>query len=274
MSTIIAAVSDTHIGGTTALCPPKFETHTGRDDKETQTNNYNDYQKWLYTCWLEFWRYAASLAGIRGKYRHNRLVVFHLGDMVEGEHHGTNQTMDEVQDQITAAGTLLKRVRDLADDMYCVYGTPAHNGGEGQHEAAVAAEIGAKIAWDWALDVDGVTFDLMHHGTAGRTDWTSTAARLASVVVMDYVALGLPPPRYTLRGHVHSVDDSGIKVPRTRAIVLPSWQLRTAHGHKASPRRRADVGGLILDTADPDNPNLSRMRYTAPGEVSFRVVKV
>lgn len=273
-STIIAVVSDTHIGSTTALAPPKFTIHNGRDHgNETQIVEHNRYQHWLYECWKDYWRHVYELAGIRGRTRRNRLIVIHLGDIVDGLHHNTVQVMNEVQDQIEAAAGMLKQVRDLADDMYVTYGTGAHNGGTAEAESGIAHEIGAKHAWDWMLDIDGVIFDLMHHTTAGRTDWTSGAAKLAATAQLDCISVGLPIPHYSLRGHVHTVDDSGAKVPGTRAVILPSWQLRTAHGKQASPRRRSDVGGFILDTASRDNPDLSRLRYKAPGNF-VQVVKV
>jgi hypothetical protein len=75
-STIIVAVSDLHTGSTTAIAPPKFEVHADRDNSnEVNVTEANRYQKLLYSWWTDFWRYAAQLAGVRGKTRKRRLVV-------------------------------------------------------------------------------------------------------------------------------------------------------------------------------------------------------
>jgi hypothetical protein len=265
-STIIAIVSDTHVGSSTAIAPPRFTVHSGRAG-EKQTTLYNAYQKWLFACWIDYWEYVRSLAGIVGKTRKNRLVIFHLGDAVDGKHHRSVQTMEEIQDQLEAVCNLLRPLANMADGgMYLTYGTGAHNGGCAEMETTIGNELGIHHDWEYSLDVDGLTFDLTHHGRAGRRDWTSSAAGLAVEVATDYISAGVKPPRYVLRGHNHKIDDSGQKLDYIRAISLPSWQLRTAYGHQvAANQRRSDIGGLILDTGDPDNPNFSRMRYQAPG---------
>jgi hypothetical protein len=272
-STIIVCISDSHIGSTVGLAPPKFTIHTGRKG-ETQQVEYNQYQKWIYACWTDFWEYAFTLAGVRGKTRKRRLVILHLGDVVDGVHHGSPQLMAEDGDQIEAACNLLRPHVAKADACYLTYGTGAHNGGTAEHEITVGRELGIRHGWEFALNVDGTTIDIAHHGRASQRDWTSSAAGVGAEVAMDYVARGLTPPRYVLRGHRHTLDDSGLKLPYTRAIALPSWQLRTAFGYKvAANKKRCDIGGLILDTSDPDNPNFSKCRYKAPeAETRYEVV--
>jgi hypothetical protein len=273
-SSIILAVSDTHVGSSTSLCPPKFTIHTDRAD-ETQLVEYNEAQKWLHACFTDLVDYAKQLAGVRGKTRKHRLIFIHLGDVCDGLHHGSVQVMNEIPDQIEAACNLLRPIVALADDSYLTYGTgPAHTGEAAGNEISLARELGMKHGWHWSLDIDGMVVDITHHGRAGQQDWTSAAPALAMAVAGDYIKDGKMPPRYVLRGHVHKVDDSGAKLPYSRAIVIPSWQLKTAHGHKAAPnQQRADIGGLILDTANPDNPDLSRIRYAAPGGF-IKTVKV
>ena len=264
--TIIAIISDTHIGSTLALCAPQFTVHTGRKE-EVQQNQYNKCQQWLFECWVDYWNYVRSLAGIVGNTRKNRLVIIHLGDVVDSKHHASPQIMDEVEDQIEAACNLFRPLAAMADGgMYLTFGTGAHNGGCAEYERVIGRELGINYDWEYSLNIDGITLDLAHHGRAGRRDWTSSAAGLAVEVATDYTSEGMQPPRYILRGHNHHIDDSGIKVPYTRAISLPSWQLRTSYGHQvAANRKRSDIGALIIDTSDPDNPNFSRMRYKAKG---------
>lgn len=265
IGSIVAIISDTHTGGSTAIAPPKFTTHTGRKD-ETTTNTYNRIQEWLYACWMDFWEYTYHLAGIVGNTRKRRLIVIHLGDVIDGKHHNSVQVMEELGDQLDAACNLLRPVRNKADEMYLTYGTPAHNGGAAESEGMIGDELAIHHDWTYSLDIDGVVFDLAHHGWASRLGWTSSGAKLATAVASDYALEGKPRPRYVLRGHNHVIDDSGDKVPGTRAISLPSWQLRTAFGWRvASNSKRSEIGGLIINTEFPDFPIMAKMRYTAPG---------
>jgi hypothetical protein len=262
--TIVAVISDTHVGGTTAISPLKFAIHSDRP-KETQTVEASAAQRWLYEAMQDYKQAVMTAAGVRGKYRKHRVIVFHLGDVVDGLHHDTPQVMNETSDQIWAACDLLRPFAALADGgMWITYGTGAHTGGTAEHEVTVGRELGVHHDWEFSLDVDGSVFDITHHGRAGQRDWTGSAANLAVEVARDYQKDGKPAPRYVLRGHTHKVDDTGWKLPDTRAIVLPSWQLRTAYSHKAAAnQKRADIGGVIFDTTDIDNPRL--LRYVAPG---------
>lgn len=266
MKTVIACIADTHIGSSTGLCPPKFTTHTGRKG-ETQTNNYNDYQKWLYACWQDFWTFVIEKAGIRRSRRDSRLFIFHLGDVVDGNHHASTQIIQDPADQMEAAVALLGPLAKLADRMFITYGTDVHNGGAGAYEIAIAGELGNNVrhADYFSLDVDGVRFDLAHHGRAGMRDWTSTAAGYAVDVALQYFSLGAKPPHYVLRAHNHRVDDSGARVEYARYISLPCWQLRTSFGHRVSAgMRRPNIGGVIIDTAAPEQPDFKRARYAMP----------
>jgi hypothetical protein len=193
-------------------------------------------------------------------------VIFHLGDIIDGLHHNTPQVMNEVNDQIEAACNLLRPIIHLADESYLTYGTGAHNGGAAEHEITIGNELGMKHGYDFGpLDIDGLIFDITHHGRAGRKDWSSLAASLASEVALDYVRYGLMPPRYILRAHNHIIDDSGCKLPYTRAFSLPSWQLKTDFAYRVAANRKwVDVGGMIFDTDDPDRPIDCKLRYQLP----------
>ena len=97
---IIAVIGDTHIGSSTALSPLKFTIHN-RATLEEQVTYANRLQEWLYECWIDYWSYVYHLCG-KGK-KGKRLIVIHLGDVIDGNHHGSNQLVQEVEDQVQMA---------------------------------------------------------------------------------------------------------------------------------------------------------------------------
>jgi len=251
-------ISDTHIGGSTAIAPPEYTIHRRRN--EEQTVHANQMQQWLWSCWTEGTEYARHLIGIKGRSRKNRFVVCHLGDVVDGIHHDNTQLVNEMTDQMDIAKSILAPLVDMADASYLTYGTNVHTG-QMQYEQEIANALGMEHDFQFSLDVDGCVIDIAHHGRAGRRPWTSAAAGIVAEVGIDYSQLGLKLPRYVFRGHNHLVDDSGAKYPDTQYIAMPSWQLKTSHGQRVAVNQsRSDIGGgfLIGDRLD-----LSRLRYTA-----------
>lgn len=258
--TVTAVISDTHLGSHTALALKEWVLDDG------QTIHSNPAQLWLLESWTNYWDYVKTLCGIKGRYRKNRLVVIHLGDIIEGRNHGSVQLMSNVVDQESMACEILRPLAAMADGgFFCTRGTEAHAGDAAQSEVRICHEIGAKACeWELTLDIDGVLFDCGHYGRAGRRDWTSSAASVATEIVMDAALSGGQVPDYVLRGHGHIIDDSGSKLQGIRAIMAPSWQLRTAFGYKVAPNRRSDIGGMIFDG---DKFDESKLRYhAAPGQ--------
>jgi hypothetical protein len=267
LGTLIAIIGDTHVGGSTALAVHEYEYDTGDDNEDgtpiTQKFTATLAQDWLYEKWLDFWRYVWTLK-TEGNHR---LLVIHMGDIVDGNHHHTVQAIPYLSVQADMAVQIMLPVANMADrGLYILRGTEAHAGEAAQTEAGIAQALGAKqCAWELILDVDGLILDLAHHGRAGRREYTSAAASVATEAQVDAAQEGRPIPRYVFRAHTHTIDDSGEKVKGTRAFSCPSWQLKTAFGHRIASGRRADIGGVIIL---PDGSlDLSRIRYTAaPGQ--------
>jgi hypothetical protein len=239
---------DTHIGSSTALAPPKFTIHN-TDKREVQVVNHNPLQEWLWSNWVDLWDYVKVLAGVRGRHRKNRIVVAHMGDVIDGNHHDTKQIIQDVNDQYLVALDILRPIFDMADASFGIIGTEAHAGNGGEGDLSIYRELGAT---DYGqvlnLEIDGKLHDLAHHGRVGGRPWTSAAASIAVEVCLDCGNQGIPFPDYIWRGHSHIIDDSGLKVPYTRCITLPSWQLKTTFGYRvASNRPRSDIGGFIVN---------------------------
>jgi len=271
-NTVTAVISDTHIGGRTALSLHEWECDTGllNEDGSKITEPYKATiaQDWVYECWLDFWKHVKQLAG--KKYR---VVVIHLGDVIDGNHQNNHQAMQNISDQIDMAVEILKPIRKMADEFFIFRGTQWHTGAIAGNETTVAKELGAISMWEGILDIDGILVDCAHHGRSGSRLWYSLACGIAVDAIQDAVT-EIPPrqiPRYVLRGHMHKIDDSGEKIAGTRAITLPSWQLKTEWGHYVGAGRRADIGGVIIL---PDGSlDLSKLRYfAAPGQ--RKVIKI
>jgi hypothetical protein len=268
--TITAIVSDSHIGGLTALSLHEWQCDTGEVHQDgtpiMQLYTATLAQDWIYKNWLDFWGYVEKLAG-----KKHRVIAIHAGDIVEGNHHHTVQAMPNMGDQTGMAIEIMRPVANLCSKtggkLYFIRGTEAHAGEGAQSEAGIAKALGAPCVWEGIYNIDGTIIDIAHHGRAGRRDWTSAAAGMATEAIMDAVTDNppRPAPRYVFRGHNHLIDDSGEKIPATRAIALPAWTLRGAFGYRAAPGRRSDVGGVIML---PDGSlDLSHMRhFAAPGQ--------
>ena len=254
---ILVVISDTHIGSNTALSPLTFTAHN-RNTLEEQVVHANTLQRWLNECWRDFWDYVYSLQG-KGKNK-RRLIVVHCGDIIDGNHHQTTQIVQEVADQARIAIELLEPIAYKANAFFGIFGTAAHAGIDVTTEADIYRQLNAQeVGQQLTLSIDGVLHDFAHHGRAGRRPWTSAAANLGTEVIVDYAQSGKMPPNYVWRGHNHVIDDSGSKLPGTRVLSLPSWQLKTTFGWRASANTvRSDIGGMIVVDGLLDD---SRARY-------------
>ena len=256
--TVLVVISDTHIGSNTALAPLEFGVHN-RNTLEVQVTQANKLQCWLHECWQDFWEYVRFRQG-KGR-KAKRLIVAHLGDVIDGSHHSTTQIVQEVADQVVMAMELLEPIRNRANMFIGILGTsPSHTGQDHVNEANLFKELGADfIEQNLTLDIDGTLIDLAHHGRAGARPWTTAAANLGVEVMLDYAQNGQPLPNYIFRGHRHTFDDSGAKFENTRIIQCPSWQLKTAYSFRTSANTtRSDIGGIILEDGVLD---LSKSRY-------------
>jgi hypothetical protein len=248
---IVCVIGDLHIGSTTALSTPQFSIHTGRAD-ETQTVHATKAQEWIYTCWTDYWKYVDTLAYEGGKKRKHRIIVICLGDVVDGNHHHTNQIMHEVADQAQLALDILQPVKDHADKFYGILGTEVHAGNNDDTEQAIYRTLQADaVDYQLTLNVDGCVIDVAHH---------SPMASLPNMykILADYG--DTQRPRYIIRGHRHVITDTGEEHPDTRMIITPSWQLKTTFGWKVATTRRSDIGGLIINNGIMDT---SKLRYRA-----------
>ena len=262
---ILVVLADTHIGSSTAVSPLKYTVHN-RSDYEAQVMEANRLQKWLNRNWVDQWDYLKS---IRKK---KRIITVHLGDVIDSNHHGSTQLVQEIGDQAKMAIELLEPYRDISESFIGIFGTAAHAGPDHAIEADVYRQLGADyIEQQMTVDIDGILVDLSHHGRIGTRPWTSGAANLASEIMLDYAQSGVPLPNFIFRGHFHALDDSGAKFENTRLVQCPARPLKTTFSNRvAGNTRRSDIGTIFLNSGTLD---LSHSRYKGQPD-GVKVIRV
>ena len=112
----LVVISDTHVGGRTAITPPSFQLDGGGTVKPSKL------QQGLQSWWKEFWSEFVPKATKGEPYS-----VVHNGDAVDGVPHGSVSHMSALlDDQCNAAVALLAPVIRKAEAFYMVRGTEAH----------------------------------------------------------------------------------------------------------------------------------------------------
>ena len=262
--TTIAAIADTHCGSTLGLCPPVVTLDNGAE------YHYSKAQEWLWDRYTNHYVPAVKKAKRNGA---SYLII--NGDLVDGKHHGTTQILSgNPGAQAEAFLESIDKLRALKfDHIFVIRGTEAHGGPAGSSEEALGEAIGAERDPDtgnrsWFVlrfEIDGVRFDFRHHGRAGGRPWTegSVVTYLAHQIWMEHARREIRHPDVAVRAHVHRYADSHDVTP-TRAIVLPSWQIKTSFAHKVATESIADIGGLILTVKDGEFSSSGRKHLYQP----------
>ena len=264
-SVILAVVGDTHCGSTLGLCPAE-----GVMLPEGGRHLPSVGQLWMWNNWLDFW---ARVDVLKRKHR-ARVVGIHMGDSVDGDHHGNTQiisTDPEVQAYVRDHA-LLPMKRACGKTYMCV-GTSAHVG-PGQDSAcgkwmgSVRKGDSEWAAQQWDIDLSGVVIQARHHWSMGGLPNTkhTSIVRLAFQLFYEAADLaarrGCVPvyPDLAFRGHQHRYSDSG-NTQHIRAIGVPAWQMSTAFIHRVRQTDVADVGGIIVVCRDGEY-EVSPVLYT------------
>ena len=247
--------SDTHCGSTIGLCPPEgVRLDDGQEVKPSKP------QAWLWWCWEQVHKAAAETA----KAAKGPLWTVLNGDLVDGDHHGTAQIMSRHPDaQHYIADRTFSLTKDLKPArLFVVRGTEVHTGTSGSAEEGIAKMLGAErdpethlwSRWHLRIRVHGKLVDVQHHGKGlGRLPHTKQngANALAWRVWQTHAERSLEPPALVVRSHLHQFADSYGAHRQTRALFLPSFQLKTAYVHRVAADEIADVGAVVV-VVEPD----------------------
>ena len=255
----VVVISDTHVGGRTALCPPTVQL----DDGGVYTPSKQ--QKILYGWWREFWDEFVPHVTKGEPY-----VVVHNGDCVDGAPHGSvAQISHLMDDQVVAAIDLMGPIvrNKKVQSYYHIRGTEAHIGKSGELEERTAKALGAVkdddgrfARWElWLRMGDGKNEHLVHFlhhiGSTGSTHYESSAvmAELAAELT-EAARWGENPASAIVRSHRHRSIE--VRIPSSHgwrfAVVTPAWQLKTPFAYKIPGARLApsQIGGIVLRVVD------------------------
>ena len=266
---LIAAVADIHAGSSVAVCPPEpIELDDG--------GHYlpNKAQKWLWGLWQQSW--GEFYPRMLDRYKPDSQTLIINGDAVDGFHHSTPQVVSSLEGiHFRIAHELLRRgpMQHGFDEVHIIRGTEAHVGRAAGHEEGLARALqkqhGLPIVEDpdtatatsyWRrIDVDGVRFDVRHHGKMGKLPHTKDAylrhyaTQIFNSHIRDAIAAGETPepPHMALRAHLHQFGDSGrMHKMMTRVVALPSWQLLTSFTHRIAVEELGEIGIVCFVVRD------------------------
>ena len=290
---VVVIAGDLHCGSTVGLCPP--------DGLELDDGGHyvcSPAQLWLWERWEKAWSKVKRRT--RGK---NRFHLILNGDLIDGDHHRTSQIASVLTGiHFRCAMECLEVPLSLKpSSVHVNRGTPSHVGRSGEVEEGIARvlrgegwpvvkdpDTGQFSSYRRRLDIDGVRFDIAHHGRMGRRAHTTRG--YASLYSFDIWAEQMleaqramnssdnpleafnerRPPDIAVRSHNHRYVDSGHDYRGlTRVIAAPAWQLATEYVHRIAAESLADIGLVMIIIKDgkftvepllfmPDRPSLMR----------------
>lgn len=259
-------VSDLHCGSTVGLCPTNLVSCVDQTPIVQ-----NDWQKWLWERWLDFWRW------IDAEIESDADVSLVLnGDLIEGVHHRSVQCWPETADHISAAIETLRPVVQRATRTFVVVGTESHTKSS---EHGIAAAIGAEKMPDGSrasdilhVEAGDVLLTWAHHCQATSRPWLRSGelSRLMSTARQNAIDAGLKPSDFVGAAHRHQMDywtDGG----RQHCVIGPAWQLLTRYGYKVVPHAKPTIGGYIVTV---DNDRIERVRLKPYGVPEPRRYKI
>lgn len=238
----LIVISDTHINSTVGLCDEQAELDDGGVYIPSKS------QKWLKSKWDEFCAYCHNLEG-------ERIYVLN-GDVLDINKHSKHQLITSNCSSVIAhAETLITQLVN-GDKTFLIRGTEAHVGQSGELEDILATRLyadeidGRRSHWQLVIDVNGVLFDITHHGMVGNKPWNkyNTLATTASEMIINSVQYNQLLPHVVIRSHRHTHADTHDNFP-VRIISAPAWQLSTAFSYRIGTGM-ADIGGLVFRCED------------------------
>lgn len=236
----LIVISDLHINSTVALSLNKVHLDDGGIYESSKS------QKWLLE---KFYDFISNVRKLKGE----KIFIIN-GDLIDVNSHSDYQLITNNKASVVKhAVDLLQLIIEPTDKVFVVRGTEAHVGECAEYEELIAKQLGAVQGdnhnfthWHLSLDVDGVMFDIAHHGKIGSSSWNRTGAlnAKAAEVILNGVKYNELIPNVVVRSHNHTFADTFDNYP-VRVVSTPAWQLATAYASRIGVGI-ADIGGLVF----------------------------
>ena len=253
-------VGDLHCNSSVGLLPYSVNL----DDGGTYRSSKG--QRWLWRNWLSFWDDVSTVAE---KHKASVWTVFN-GDWVDkpnGKFLGWQFITHNDSDIKKMGIDVAEPALDVADRVFVNRGTKIHVGNlEEQLAEDISAEkIGDNYSSEFLLiDVEGVLFDIRHHGPLGRLPWTRGNALNKRAIELLLLYTNQKVPQVAVQNHGHHYATSSEEYP-IKVYAQPAWQLTPEYAHGMKIIEPADIGGMyfICDKGEYD-PVVKRYKPETP----------
>lgn len=257
--TVLAVLSDTHTGSSTALFPAQGFKGNHVEDNPILPNKR---QKMIQGVMATF---RGEVAVAR---KDKRLIIVMLGDAIDGFHHGSMQeSLFREQDQIEAHVSIMRDFmertgfdKQKGDELYYVRGTEAH---VKDNEKSIARKLNAKKSQSGIhvheileLPINGKLFVFAHHGK-GRGEGANEGNELRNFLrnnTIDRRKDGVKVFDVLVSGHTHGHTwatwnermEEG-KFRGVHGVICPSWQAKTTYAYGKVALSINSVGGVYIN---------------------------
>lgn len=259
----VLAEADWHSGHKLGLCNPEaqiLDPDQGRHVSPTLT----EFQRYTWDLRQSYLNSFFEMAG------RSDVICFLAGDLTHGNGHMDQLMGTRQADQRSIARANVEPILGHRNvkALRALTGTAVHVFGEGSSEIELVdrlAEVYPKkdigIAHHARTSVNGVTFDVAHHGPSGGSRaWLkgNTARYYLRDRMWRDLSLGKRPANVYLRGHFHvnvwetlRMDWHGETIT-SHLVVLPSWCGLGDYARKITRSDPAITNGLYAFEVRPD----------------------
>jgi len=268
---VVVAFSDTHINSTVGLCAPEVALDDGGHNVFSKT------QRWLWTLFVGDFLEEAKQLAVGGA----KIYVFTGGDTADIDI-GKRSTQILSRNPVTIKKmcvTTLNPAVEMADRLFMIRGTAAHDGKSSWMEELIGEDASAEqqngnySAWEWNVEAAGVLWNVLHHarGDGQSPSAAGAAVRISRGIMLQCVRLSKPLPNVAVRGHCHFYNDSFEAEP-VRTIILPAWTTQTEFSYRISGGIPpiADIGGVIGVCENKKVTELRVKRYRPQPKTTWR----
>ena len=240
------ALSDTHCGSDRAVFPPKISLPPLMADEKERLLRYSNNQKKLYEHLMYCARY------IKKNFANYKKVITHNGDAIEGIHHHTIQlSAPMIDDHVLIHQAIMEEFLiecgfKMDDELHYVSGTETHTGYTEQRIKKHFEHYGATFNDELKLTQYGRKIWYVHQWGGAGNGQNEGNGLTNSIKALYYNTLKekREMPDLVISSHFHKATMASYSQDWKTyyAMITPSFQMKTRHGHKVSAFQRNDIG--------------------------------